>query len=66
MAELFFLVYVGTTVWVVSDASRRDWSQNSFAKTPATWALGMLLGWIIVFPVYLFMRGNVPRKQATA
>jgi hypothetical protein len=57
------LVVLGTTVWVATDASGRDWSGNSFASSAAVWALGTLLLWIIVFPVYLASRGNAPLKK---
>jgi hypothetical protein len=66
MTELFILVIVGTTVWVAVDASGRDWRGNSFASSPALWALGTLLLWIVIFPVYLVSRGRAPRKQTTA
>jgi hypothetical protein len=65
MAALCILVIV-TTVWVAVDANGRDWTGNSFASGPAVWALGTLLLWIVVFPVYLFSRGSAPRKQTAA
>jgi hypothetical protein len=62
MLYLLFLVFVASTIWVGVDAGRRDWSGDRFADTPTKWVLGMVLFWIIVFPVYLARRGNAPQK----
>jgi hypothetical protein len=58
---LILLVVVGTTIWVGIDASRRDWSGGSGT---ATWVLGCILLWIVVFPLYLAKRGKAPLKDA--
>jgi hypothetical protein len=63
MISLFCLVVVSTTIWVAVDASGRDWSGNSFASGPGVWALGTLLAWIIVFPIYLVARGRTPKQN---
>ena len=64
MGTLFLLLVVGTTVWVAVDANGRDWTGNSFASSPAIWAIGNLLAWIIIFPVYLVARRKAPLKQS--
>jgi len=42
---------IGTFVWVLIDAPKRGLS--------AGWAVGVLLLWIVFFPVYLARRGKV-------
>jgi hypothetical protein len=59
---LIALVIVGTAVWVGVDSSHRDWRSNGFANATWKWVIGMLLLWIVVFPVYLAQRGRVPLK----
>lgn len=65
-ATLFVLaLYVfqfGSVIWVGLDARKRDFSSSKFASKTWQWAVGALLIWIIVFPVYLFKRGNAPLK----
>jgi hypothetical protein len=56
---LVVLVVAGTTIWVGVDASKRDWSGGSGT---ATWVVGCILLWIVVFPVYLAKRGKAPLK----
>jgi hypothetical protein len=65
MLELVWLVIIGTTIWVGVDASKRDWTGNSFAKSPAVWVVGCLLIWIVAFPVYLVARSHAPLKGMT-
>ena len=60
---LILLVVVGTTIWIGIDASKRDWGDGSGT---ATWVIGCLLLWIVVFPMYLYKRGRVPLKDAPA
>jgi hypothetical protein len=62
MLWLIVLAIVATTIWVGVDASGRDWSGDRFANSPTKWIIGMLLLWIIVFPVYLARRGRAPQK----
>lgn len=57
---IVLLVVIGTTIWVGVDASRRDWGKGSGT---ATWVLGCVLLWIVVFPWYLAKRGNAPLKE---
>jgi hypothetical protein len=59
---LILLVVVGTTVWVGVDASKRDWSGSGGGA--ATWVVGCILLWIVVFPIYLVKRGKAPLKDA--
>lgn len=61
---LVLLVVVGTTIWIGTDASKRDWSDDSFANSTTKWVIGSVLLWIVVFPVYLARRNRVPLKDA--
>ena len=63
MQALIGLLIVGTTVWVGVDASKRDWRNHGFANATWKWVVGMLLLWIVAFPVYLAQRGRVPAKH---
>lgn len=58
---LLLLVVIGTTIWVGVDASNRDFGPKG--TSTATWVVGCLLLWIVVFPMYLFKRGNAPLKS---
>lgn len=62
MFAIVFLVVLGTTIWVGADASKRDWSNDRFAKSAAGWVLGSLLLWIVIFPLYLSRRSYAPLK----
>jgi len=65
MAPLIvLLVLVGTTIWVGTDASKRDWSNDSFANSPTKWVIGCLLLWIVVFPMYLARRNRASLNGA--
>jgi hypothetical protein len=59
-----FLIVVASAIWVGVDASHRDFTGSSFARTTSHWVIGTLLLWIVVFPVYLAKRGHVPLKSA--
>jgi hypothetical protein len=59
---IMLLVVVGTTIWIGADASKRDWSDDRFAKSATVWVLGSLLLWIVIFPLYLSRRSNTPLK----
>lgn len=61
-AALLVLILV-TTIWVAFDASHRDWRNHRFANATWKWIIGMLLLWIVAFPVYLVQRGRVPVKR---
>jgi hypothetical protein len=58
---LVLLVVVGTTIWVGVDASKRDWG-GGFGT--ATWVVGCIVLWIVMFPIYLVKRGGAPLKDA--
>jgi hypothetical protein len=60
-ASLIVLVVVGTTIWVGLDASKRDWRGGSGT---ATWVVGCILLWIVIFPIYIVKRGRAPLKDA--
>jgi hypothetical protein len=56
------LVVIGTTIWVGIDASQRVWPKGQ--NGTASWVVGCLLLWIVVFPWYLSKRNKVPLKSA--
>jgi hypothetical protein len=60
MLAVLALAIVGSTAWLAVDASKRDWTGNSFAKNVPSWVVGSLVLWILVFPMYVF----VHRKKA--
>jgi hypothetical protein len=62
------LVVVGSTIWVGFDASQRDWTgaTGSGGTSTATWVVGCILLWILVFPLYLAKRGRAPLKSMSA
>lgn len=57
-----YALHIGSVVWVGVDASKRDFTGSRFANKTWQWVVGSLLVWIIVFPVYLFKRGNAPLR----
>jgi hypothetical protein len=62
VGEIWLIVLVVSAVWVGADASKRDWSGDSFANTTWQWILGVALLWIVVVPVYLTRRPHAPLK----
>jgi len=60
-----FLIQGVCAIWVYSDAQKRDWNGDGFANKPWKWAIGVLLLWIIAFPVYLLRRGKRPLLTET-
>ncbi len=63
-AYVWYAAVLGSVVWVGFDASKRDFSDSRFASKTWQWVVGALLLWIIVFPIYLFKRGDAPLKFA--
>ncbi len=63
MTNLILLLIAGTTIWLGFDASRRDWRRSSFARSATIWVIGSLAMWIVIFPLYLFMRQRAPLKS---
>ena len=61
---IMFFVVVGSAIWVGIDASHRDFSGSGFASKTWHWVVGILLLWIVVFPVYLAKRGQAPVKTS--
>ena len=51
-------VLIPSAVWVWYDASRRPGMDR-------TWAIGVLVFWIVCFPVYLWERRKYPVAQPT-
>ncbi len=66
MSQAIVLVVLGSTIWLGFDASQRDWTGSSFARSTIAWVLGSLALWIVVFPAYLVARGRTPLKQRAA
>jgi drug/metabolite transporter (DMT)-like permease len=63
MLPIIFLVVLATIIWAGVDASRRDWTNGKYmTNSTAGWVLGMILLWIVVFPVYIAQRGRAPFK----
>ena len=59
-------VIASTTIWLGLDARKRDWSESRSrwrARSTATWVIGSLLLWVVVFPIYLAQRARVPLKD---
>ena len=54
MGFLLFVMVLCISAWVYSDAKSRE------SSSPVLWAIGCLLIFIVVFPLYLIMRP--PRK----
>lgn len=65
-AILVCFVILATTIWLGFDARKRDWSESRSrwrARNTATWVIGSLLLWVVVFPIYLAQRRRVPLKD---
>lgn len=64
MALLFILV-IGTAIWVGFDAKshgiRKGLTKGFLDQGPLEWAVGTLLFWIILFPIYLGKRSELIR-----
>lgn len=60
MTLFVFAVSVFAAAWVWYDASTRDWSRSRVAKSAWQWALGTLLLWIVVLPLYVIKRRHAP------
>src|SRR6185503_8384397 len=64
---LVVLAIAGSTAWLAVDASKRDWTDNGFAKNVPTWVIGSLLLWPIVLLLYVFShRKKAPLLAAPA
>jgi hypothetical protein len=63
LTALVFLVIFATTLWLGVDASRRDWSSSTFARSAGVWVFGSLAMWIVIFPLYLLTRARAPLKN---
>lgn len=66
MGIAIFLVIAATWLWVGYDAKQRDWSYKKHgAKTAAGQIIGVVILWIVFFPVYLVQR-RIAETQAAA
>lgn len=65
MSGLFFLVSIGTSIWVLIDAKsigvKRGQIQGIGNLGPWGWFFACLLLWIVVFPFYLVKRSEFKR-----
>lgn len=58
---IILLLIVASMVWVGYDAKKRDWTYKKHgSKTAAGQIIGVVLFWIIFFPVYLVQRRKAP------
>lgn len=59
------LIILGTSVWIFFDAKsigvKKGQVKGLADLGPGGWLVGSLLLWIIVFPMYLFKRGEFKR-----
>lgn len=60
MTGLIGLLVLASTAGVAVDASKRDWSSDTFADASWKWIVGMLLMWFVALPLYLVHRRRVP------
>ncbi len=62
MGDLFLLVVIATSIWVLADAKsigvKKGQIKGMCNMGPWGWFFGCLLMWIIVFPAYLAKRGE--------
>ncbi len=61
MYTLVFIMVIGTSIWVLVDASQRKLGKGESA---IVWFISCLLLWIIAFPWYLGKRSTYPSKQS--
>lgn len=65
MAELIWLIVIGTSIWVFFDARSIGVKKGQVTgianMNPVGWLFGCLLLWIIAFPIYLSKRGEFKR-----
>lgn len=65
MTDIFYGFVIGSSIWVFFDARsigvRPGLTRGLLDMPPWGWALGCLLLWIIVFPLYLIKRGDLKR-----
>lgn len=60
LVALLFLVVIGTSIWVLVDASNREGGNALF------WFIGCLALWILFFPWYVAQRQRMPLKPPPA
>ena len=59
MTFLITIIVLGTSIWVLADASQRKLGKGEY---PIVWFIGCLLLWIIIFPLYIAKRSKYPLK----
>jgi hypothetical protein len=68
MRELTGLIVLGTSVWMLIDATRlgvrKGMIKGFFNMGPAGWFLSSLVLWIVAFPAYLVKRDEYKRVIA--
>jgi hypothetical protein len=67
LTGLVLLVILGSAIWVYADARQLGVRYGSsgmlFEGGPLAWAVGTLIVWIVVFPLYLAARPRFKRDQ---
>jgi hypothetical protein len=65
MGWAILVLVVATTVWAAFDAKRRDLGATSHGPlTAGGYVVGMVLLWIVFFPLYLYQRRKAPLLTA--
>jgi hypothetical protein len=63
LSAVVAIVVIASTIFVLVDAGKYDWSRSGVARRPGAWAAGVFLLWIVFFPLYLIKRGSAPVKR---
>lgn len=58
---IFFLFYVGTSIWVYFDSRNIKKKTGSNKIKPIIWLIGCLALWIVAIPIYLWNRKDFNR-----
>lgn len=70
MDALFLLVIAGSSIWVFFDAKnigvKKGQVKGLADLGPGGWSVGSLLLWIVVFPMYLYKRGEFKKINKKA
>ena len=63
MGIIVFICVIGTSIWVLIDASsigvKKGMIKGFFDMSPVGWFFGCLLAWIIAFPSYIAKRSQL-------
>lgn len=68
MSEIFILIVIGTSIWVLFDAKsigiQKGQIKGVLDMGPFGWFFCCLLLWIVAFPIYLAKRSEYKRINA--